>query len=324
MQQIHRPAVDLPSLADGTTAADKHKINVENWTNQGDAFTPALPSHWRKPDILGALYAMQYRTCAYCHGTLTQSDRGDVEHFRPKSIYWWLAYSYQNYLLSCRRCNSVRKRTKFPLVAGAQPTTYPNRVQLQREARLLIDPVEDSPETWLEWILKNTLCYVRVHAGLQQNSMPWQRVEETIDFFQLNENPLLVEERTDAIFEALEKASQGDPQSTEKARKMASRYSPHGLAVRRIVGSRFPAIVPDPLDETRWLVEDLLNDLRLYESMLQEYPNSKDTKAVKKIVTWALATLWKDPPAAVSPQQVETWITKAHRLNEVKAFYDEC
>ena len=50
---------------------------------------------------MGALYAMQGRVCAYCEQKLPESDRGDVEHFRPKSLYRWLAYAFENYLLSC-------------------------------------------------------------------------------------------------------------------------------------------------------------------------------------------------------------------------------
>ena len=51
--------------------------------------------------------------CAYCE-SIMEAQHGDVEHFRPKSIWWWLAMCYDNYLLSCQICNQVYKGDKFP------------------------------------------------------------------------------------------------------------------------------------------------------------------------------------------------------------------
>lgn len=52
--------------------------------------------------------------CAYCEVRFNAVAYGDVEHYRPKSIYWWLAYSYDNYLASCQLCNQKYKKDKFP------------------------------------------------------------------------------------------------------------------------------------------------------------------------------------------------------------------
>lgn len=53
--------------------------------------------------------------CAYCEAPLKVVAYGDVEHYRPKSIYWWLAYNYENYLASCTLCNQAFKKDHFPL-----------------------------------------------------------------------------------------------------------------------------------------------------------------------------------------------------------------
>lgn len=45
--------------------------------------------------------------CAYCETPTSVVAFGDVEHYRPKSKYWWLAYCYDNYLASCQICNLV-------------------------------------------------------------------------------------------------------------------------------------------------------------------------------------------------------------------------
>lgn len=52
--------------------------------------------------------------CAYCEAPVSAVAHGDVEHFRPKSEYWWLAYTYDNYLFSCQICNQSHKRDNFP------------------------------------------------------------------------------------------------------------------------------------------------------------------------------------------------------------------
>lgn len=78
---------------------------------------------------------------------------GDVDHFRPKNKstnendetiledgYWWLAYDYLNYRLSCEKSNRPYrdggKRDRFPLKPGSFPTTFPNK----NDIPLLLDP----------------------------------------------------------------------------------------------------------------------------------------------------------------------------------------
>lgn len=53
--------------------------------------------------------------CAYCEAPTDVIAYGDVEHYRPKSIYWWFAYSLENYLVSCAICNQRFKKDKFPI-----------------------------------------------------------------------------------------------------------------------------------------------------------------------------------------------------------------
>lgn len=75
--------------------------------------------------------------CAYCEANTKVVAYGDVEHFRPKSIYWWLAYCYDNYVIACTICNQRYKSDHFPLLPGH---------------RALIGPAvaHNSPDTFLE------------------------------------------------------------------------------------------------------------------------------------------------------------------------------
>lgn len=97
------------------------------------------------------LLAETFNKCAYCESPTRIVAYGDVEHFRPKSIYWWLAYSYDNYLASCGACNQEYKKDFFELqdnsrrLSGAQILSTMTDDDLDKIAPYLtVDPVDDS------------------------------------------------------------------------------------------------------------------------------------------------------------------------------------
>jgi len=57
--------------------------------------------------------------CAYCEAPTSVVAHGDVEHFRPKAVYWWLAYCYENYTYACQICNQTFKGDRFPVEGPA-------------------------------------------------------------------------------------------------------------------------------------------------------------------------------------------------------------
>lgn len=69
-------------------------------------------SYWTKAKL--TLKKESNNKCAYCETPVATVAHGDVEHFRPKSVYWWLAYCYDNYSFSCQICNQIYKKDKFP------------------------------------------------------------------------------------------------------------------------------------------------------------------------------------------------------------------
>jgi len=117
--------------------------------------------------------------CAYCESHTTAVAFGDVEHYRPKSVYWWLAYVYDNYLASCSICNQQFKSNAFeftgprmaepPIAAGTTDaridalsrTTVPDpldaaavaayEIAHRAEAPLIPNPYIDDPERFFAW-----------------------------------------------------------------------------------------------------------------------------------------------------------------------------
>lgn len=101
-------------------------------------------------DYKDIFFEKQQSKCGYCE-CIISGNFGDIEHYRPKNKvtklsddpktwgeettkannvkgrkflpvsdigYWWLAYSWDNYLLSCTLCNRTYKFTLFPVKGG--------------------------------------------------------------------------------------------------------------------------------------------------------------------------------------------------------------
>jgi uncharacterized protein (TIGR02646 family) len=66
-------------------------------------------SRYKTNDVKEALASLYQRKCAFCEQSI---ESFHVEHFRPKSVYYWLAYSWDNLLLICPLCNS-KKGNRF-------------------------------------------------------------------------------------------------------------------------------------------------------------------------------------------------------------------
>jgi len=91
-----------------------------------------IASNWR--DTKDQLLIETHNKCAYCESDITTVSYGDVEHYRPKSVYWWLAYVYDNYLASCAICNQRFKGKKFEFLGPVSPP--PNILSTSTDAEL--------------------------------------------------------------------------------------------------------------------------------------------------------------------------------------------
>ena len=165
------------------------------------------------PDIWGELkrdflLPGNHGKCVYCEGNYQAGAPSDGEHFRPKagvtdgrrpvphSGYYWLAYEWQNLLLSCRHCNSTNgKLNEFPIagtrvgVPGATRRLW--EVELAKEQPILLHPYYDEPQEHLK---------AARHWALVGTS---ERGKRTIEICDLN-RPALMEARERA-FEAFYK-----------------------------------------------------------------------------------------------------------------------
>ncbi len=132
------------------------------------------PAHQVKASVYGhvevrkALEELFWRKCAYCEVRLPQTG-WDVEHYRPKKGvtespshpgYFWLAYSWENFVTACTDCNQSRrhppswsdpdigvaagKMNQFPLRDENKRAKKPGD-SLTKEEPLLLNPCDDDP-----------------------------------------------------------------------------------------------------------------------------------------------------------------------------------
>lgn len=99
-----RTPIPLPSR----TTHEKRMIII-NATIYTDH--PKFNSRYKQADIKEALHRVYKGKCAFCE---QNEELTHVEHYRPKNTYYWLAYSWDNLLMSCPMCNS-NKGSKFDL-----------------------------------------------------------------------------------------------------------------------------------------------------------------------------------------------------------------
>jgi uncharacterized protein (TIGR02646 family) len=291
MRRVWAPKVHPPELSQPGRRGHDYAERQRDGTEPNDEFPP----HWRSADVRGVLRARCGAACAYCLDIVGRPGE-DVEHFRPKNLYWFLAYTPGNYLSSCRRCNSSRKVNRFPLVEGSVRATQAS--ELNKERRMLLDPARDDVERVLQIELGSHEYNWMVVPGASTTLRT--RAAHTIEFFKLNTDTELRRARIEAIQQFFEEVLSGVPVFVQRARRRISRYTQHGAAVRSVALQQHPALVPDHVEELQWHITELVT---LLELALQ--PGGEPE--VVEMLQYALATIRVDPPRPITRTQVAAW-----------------
>lgn len=149
---------------------------------------------WR--ELKDVLAEASHDKCWYCEVKQIRSDNA-VDHFRPKSLYPWLAFEKANLRYSCTFCNSRRinpetgdtegKGDKFPLLNETQRATAPG-LENQEHPKLL-DPCRPQDPGLLDFYDDGRPC--ARHPGHANRK---SRAETTIDLYHLD-HPGLIEKR---------------------------------------------------------------------------------------------------------------------------------
>ena len=102
--------------------------------------------------VKGDLQQRQYFKCCYCE-QIQVPIHNDVEHYRPWSRYWWLAWNWDNLLFACRACNQTGgKLDGFPLSPGSEHLSFGEQPP-GRETPELVDPAGEDPRDHIRFAL---------------------------------------------------------------------------------------------------------------------------------------------------------------------------
>jgi hypothetical protein len=158
--------------------------------------------------------------CGYCEASAKAVCHCDVEHMRPKALYWWLALCFDNYVLGCQLCNQTYKGDQYPLdgplLVGPNLTAQTTDAALEALANTfapdplddsnslkradfetqfadehpgLINPYLDEPENLFVWQPDKDLSEVAIAPRVTSGHQRW-RAQTTIDVLGLNREEL--------------------------------------------------------------------------------------------------------------------------------------
>ena len=173
MIKLHKSNETPPTLSSAATPTTVEEVS---------------PEIFKADDVRTQLMCDQHDKCAYCETPITKC-YNDVEHFRPKTTYYWLGHNWRNLLYSCDLCNRTYKKDKFPLSNESQ-RDLANK-DISRENPLIINPYEENP-----------LDYIGFHEYIlvprETIGIKYINGETTIELFHLNDDVKrkeLIEER---------------------------------------------------------------------------------------------------------------------------------
>lgn len=142
-----RTTVHVPKSLRGASRTDKVMVLLLN-RQAGGRFDSTF---WKKKGYWKAAKRQLKREangkCSYCESPASAVTHCDVEHFRPKSKYWWLAYCYDNLLYVCQICNEAFKGDAFPVLGRALSMPKVQKTMGHDALRRLADRVCPDPVT---------------------------------------------------------------------------------------------------------------------------------------------------------------------------------
>lgn len=118
MIRIHKDLSAIPAKLQFSPTAARNTAKT-HWDAVISAAKWLDSEFYKNDDTKEALKKCYNNKCAFCEKSLLDT-WGQVEHFRPKAIYYWLGFSWDNLLWACGQCNQP-KHNHFP-VRGTRAT----------------------------------------------------------------------------------------------------------------------------------------------------------------------------------------------------------
>lgn len=138
--------------------------------------------------------------CVYCEA----NEATDVEHIFPKKLYPEKAFTWENYVLACNKCNSHYKSDKFEIFTAPNSTDIQNVTPPRGEYRqpasddgLFLNQRSEDPLLFLDLDLTNQLFVFTERPA--EGTRDFHRATHTIKLLGLNARAALVAARKHAV-----------------------------------------------------------------------------------------------------------------------------
>jgi uncharacterized protein (TIGR02646 family) len=119
-----------------------------------------VTDHYKHTEVKTVLETLFNDKCAYCEGQATSQGPWEVEHYRPKGRvrenqdhdgYYWLVYTWENLLPSCKYCNGHYKdqptfEDPTVLPASGKFDQFPLIVENKRAMKPTDEIADESPK----------------------------------------------------------------------------------------------------------------------------------------------------------------------------------
>jgi uncharacterized protein (TIGR02646 family) len=190
MRKIEKDLTDIPKslvVAKNTTHDRRKELIAKGEYIDISRFN----SRYKTRDIKDKLNSLYHHKCAYCEDHAEQTH---VDHYRPKQIYYWLAYSWDNLICSCPTCNQFKtndfaingKKAVPPKTTDdlSDINTWSSQKYDRQEKPMLLNPERD--------VLNNVFLFdMEGHIKGNDNS----RADYTIKTCHLDRDELVDERR---------------------------------------------------------------------------------------------------------------------------------
>ncbi len=110
MIKINKDLDNIPESLNSQLTNQRRNELIENGKY---VYERKYDERYKADDVKSMLESIYHKKCAYCEKNIGDSYY-HIEHYRPKSIYYWLAYSWDNLLICCDKCN-VNKGDNFKI-----------------------------------------------------------------------------------------------------------------------------------------------------------------------------------------------------------------
>jgi len=150
---------------------------------------------YKPTKVKTALDEIYHRKCAYCEKSLKDADR-HVEHYRPKVPYFWLAFSWDNLLIACKKCNELKSNHFTKYLEGTQ-LQYNNETLKTAQSQItaynaIEKPLILNPEQESETSLKAHFTFDLTDKKKEAHLIPLSKqMKATIKVCQLNRKELV-------------------------------------------------------------------------------------------------------------------------------------